>query len=1124
MAKTKHYYKTSGAGLALAIATDYELSPEQTIILTPTIDNATEVYNELKFFLKDPSRVKYFPDWETLPYDSFSPQAELVNKRLQILTELTQGHKSIYVAPIAATLVKIMPKSYFMTTEFNLKVGQEILYDELKRSLTESGYNNVEQVLEPGEYATRGSLIDLFPSTANLPYRIDLFGDEIESIKIFEPESQRTINAVDAIKINGANEYPLAREYCDNFKRNWQQRFKHDTGNSIYINIKSGKHAAGAEYFLPLFFNNISSFFSYIADKAVIYTPENNKKIVNNFLSQVNERHKQLSISSPCLRPDEIYLDITSFTESTATTGTLVYNDQPNTQRQHNELSSIAISELIPENQDELESLANAAKQSKHKTLITCSTETKKNHYCSQLAQQNLALASDITSWQQFISSNTKLAVITSNIERGFILPKTKITVITEADLVHHSNQEQHHISTAKPNPFELSSINTGDYVVHDQYGIGQYLGLTKLNNSNDENEYLKILYANDDKLYIPVTELASIYNYKSATEPELAKLGSKRWQNTRKKAIQKMIDSATEILELYSKRNLATARIYQKPDSDYHKFVSEFPYTDTPDQAKAIAEIIDSLCSKKLTDRLICGDVGFGKTEIAMRAAFLAVLSKLQVVLIAPTTLLASQHYSTFCERFANWPVHIKLLSSSISAADCTSTLNSIKNGNTDIIIATHKILSGKASFANLGLLIIDEEHRFGVSHKEKLKNLKLNVDVIALTATPIPRTLQLACTNLRDLSIIATPPQERLPIQTYISSFSDKIIIEAVTREINRGGQVYYLYNEVAKINIMAEHLQQLLPDIRIVVAHGQMPKARLAQAMTRFYQKRAELCLCSTIVESGIDIPNANTIIIDRADKLGLAQLHQIRGRVGRSNHQAYAYLFTLDKKLLNTDAKQRLAAISKHNSLGSGFQLAILDMEIRGAGELLGNEQSGHIKELGFDYYISLINDTTSAIKDNKEVTTALELQCKVDINTSFPIIIPESYIPNPATRLQIYKKLSSIKSDDTKFSLKNELEDIHSKPPESCLNLIEINHLRYIATQSNIKTINFNANDTEIIFSSNPSIDTEKLIDLVSKHPETYKIKGSTKLEIKHQSKTPYLQIENTSDFLKHISV
>ena len=1103
------YKKTAGDGLALAIANDFILEPQSTVVFMPSIESAKQITQAIKFFLPDPSLAHYFPDWETLLYDSFSPQTSLINKRMEILAELSQDTPRITVAPLTTSLYRILPTHYFLTTEFHIKVGQEIGYEALKTNLMELGYHPVEQVLEPGEFATRGSIIDVFPAAAKQPCRIDLWGDEIESIKAFDPETQRSSDKASKVLIHGASEYPLTAHYTRHFSQQWLHHFPHAKHHSIHQQISAGKLAAGAEYFIPLFFNKTSSFTSYINEKSVVYIPENHKKIINRYHDEAQQRYHARQHEHPCLPPTQILHTLQEFLDSLPKQGVRLFNDQPNETRQSHALYSLALHTLLTDTstQDPLTPVIDILQKTTYKTLIICHSETHKYLVASTLDKAKLPYSQQHTNWADFIQSAEPISLMIHRLSHGFILPQEGIMVITETDYMHHDSQVYEKAPPRKNPPLAISQINPGDYVVHEQYGIGQYQGLGPISGTEDNQEYLEIIYANDDKLYIPVSDIDQIYSYKSATEPELAKLGSKKWQHTRKKAIQKMVDSASEILALYSQRNLATAKQYQRPDDQYYRFVAEFPYQDTPDQGRVMAEIIDALCGPQLTDRLICGDVGFGKTEIAMRAAFLATLSGYQIVVIAPTTLLATQHHQTFTERFSRWPITIGLFTGGLPAAACHETRTSLASGRLDIVIATHKILSNDVHFHNLGLLIIDEEHRFGVRHKEKLKDLKLNVDVLSLTATPIPRSLQLACSNLRDLSIIATPPHERLPVQTYISEYDDHKIVEAVTREIQRGGQVYYLYNAVATMDIMATHLRHLLPDIRIVVAHGQMPKAKLDQAMTQFYHKRAELCLCSTIVESGIDIPNANTIIIDRADKLGLAQLHQIRGRVGRSSRQAYAYLFTPNSEQLTPEASQRLAAIAKHNYLGSGFQLALLDMEIRGAGELLGEEQSGHVKALGFDYYIRLIEETTTAIKNHQDPHLAYAERTPVDIHINQPCIIPDSYINNPATRLTLYKQLSHIDSEQTKFMEKQRLIDIYGKLPESCENLLELNLLKHLSGLLGVEHIRHNDLTSRITFTQQPHIDTDTLIALVKKYPERFMIQGSSTIVVQHPPNT-----------------
>ncbi|MEE3003319.1 MAG: transcription-repair coupling factor [Pseudomonadota bacterium] len=1126
MTKTfQHFTKTNGSGFALALSQRFKQNPGIYLVLTDSLVKTSSLALELKFFLNSESDVHIFPDWEVLAFDSFSPQPELVNKRMEVLANLIQEKSGIYITALTTALIKIMPKNYFLTTEFNLKIGQELNYEKLRSSLISVGYNQVETVMEPGEFSTRGSLIDIYPSSSSLPYRLDLFGDEIESLKIFEPESQRSIKDVKTMKIHGASEYPLGVKYRDYFATNWKLKFPEYKNHIVKSEIVSGNAVGGVEFFLPLFFDKLSSFFSYIPEKAEIIAPINHSSIINTHLESTRKRQKDIvATGQPCLETAEVYLQNIEVLAELKAKSTLLYNTKPQKQACNDEYSSISIerfklNEFLP---DFKKFMQKHLAKCNERVILFVNNETQKNYYANLLQEFNPA---SINTWDEFLRENNKLYITKSYLTESCYLPSLNTLLISEHYLDNDTTSDIPNIShkkTGTNNPFDLTQINVNDFVVHEDYGIGRYLGLTKIKEISDNSEYVILEYANEAKIYVPITDLSKIYIYNNL-EPELATLGSKKWQKKRKKAIEKMIDSASELLDLYSKRKLTQSKKYNLPDAEYYQFAKEFPFTETDDQLIAINDIIKSLSSEKLTDRLICGDVGFGKTEIAMRAAFLAVASQLQVVLIAPTTLLASQHFNSFKERFTNWPITISLYSSSTSTTEIRNIESNIKTGSTDIIIATHKILSNKLKFKNLGLLIIDEEHRFGVKQKEKLKSLKVDVDVISLTATPIPRTLQLAYTNLRDLSIIATPPQERLPIQTYISTFDEKLVVEAVTREINRGGQVYYLYNEVSKITTMSDYLTKLLPELKIVIAHGQMPKAQLTAAMTKFYKKQAHICLCSTIVESGIDVQNANTIIIDRADKLGLAQLHQIRGRVGRSSHQAYAYLFTPNRKYLTPEALQRLDAISKHNYLGSGFQLAILDMEIRGAGELLGDEQSGHIKELGFDYYISLINDTTEAIKHNIPLEQAIQANNNIEIDTYFSIVIPDTYISNPATRLNIYKKTAKVNDEEHEFLLANELEDIYGKLPDSVRCLLKVNLIKNIAHKCDIKKIKIKPCNILLTLGANPNINTDNLLEIVRSEPEMYRIKGPVALEIISKDYEKQQQLELLENFITRIS-
>ena len=1097
--KTRQLSDYFGAGFAMQLAEKFDNS-KAIIVICDDIYSCQSLYNDFKFFLCE-EKVAIFPDWETLAYDTFSPQRELVSKRLELLAQLLAAKPAIYLMTVNSLMLKIMPQSYFLTTEFYLKSGQQISYQQLQQSLIVHGYTKVEKVLEHGEFATRGSLIDIFPSGQAMPLRIDLFGDEIDSIKIFDPISQRSIRNIKKIKLLGASEYPLNSTAVELFQENWQKLFPQHLQHDLYKNISEANSAGGAEYFLALFFKKLTSIFSYIPNDASIYFPMNIKAKINNILTSASQKHKQLSTQQrPCLSVDQIWYNHEDTINNINKYENTKYGNKNYTNEKILANTTIAPIALY---EPTISHVISLIKENKYKILLLSSLEQNKYFYSKTLTANNIKFKENISSYEEFLLATEKVVLSNNLLSQGFIHPKQNILVLSGHEM-SPNNADTEIIKQNKASILDINAIEKGDFIIHEQYGIGQYLGLDIISHNNDSNEYIKILYAGDDKLFIPVTELDQVFPYRNKENVSLAKLGSKKWQNSRKKAIDKLLDNATLLLELYSNRANSKGHKYQKPQHDYFLFAQQFPFNETPDQTKTIAAVIDDLCSEKLTDRLICGDVGFGKTEIAMRAAFLAVQAKLQAVVVAPTTLLARQHYNSFQERFAAWPINIALFSGENTSGENSNIIKDIAAGTVDIIIATHKIL-GNINFYKLGLLIIDEEHRFGVKDKEKLKNIKLNIDVLTLTATPIPRTLQLAFSDIRDLSIINTPPQARLPIKTYVSTFADDLICDAVEREINRGGQIYYLYNDVAKIEQMANYLRKLLPDIKIAVAHGQMPKHQLTKIMTNFYQKRFAMCICSTIVESGIDIPNANTIIIDRADKLGLAQLHQIRGRVGRSSHQAYAYLFTPSKEYMSADAKRRIAAISSNTSLGSGFQLAMLDMEIRGAGEVLGKEQSGHIKELGFDYYVSLIKKTANAIKNNN---TAVSLTTKrPEIDCFYPSIIPTSYIYDPATRLHLYQKLALVENDTAAKILLAEINDLYGKAPLVFEILVTMNIIKNMAQELGITKINIYEEYSLIIFTASANINTEELINIIAQQPHQFTFQGNDKVKLSYAAKS-----------------
>ena len=1101
--KTKQIDDFFGSGLSLSLTKKYFDQHATNIVICSDINAANKIAADLRFF--GAPNINIFPDWETLPYDKFSPQTELSANRLYVLSKLINNAPGVYIIALPTLLVKLIPRNYLVTTEFLLKKNQTLSLEELKHSLVLNGYEYNQKVIENGEFSTRGSLLDLFPGGADMPYRIDFFDNTIESIKIFDPLTQRTIKEVEHIKILGACEYPLNKNSCAKFAANWEKQFPEHTYHPIYSDIKAGKASAGAEYFLPLFYDSLSSFFDYIPKDSAVYFPHDYKASINKCLIDVEARYKALNAAhDPVLSHNSLYLDYDTIAANIKDFSSYRYATKELHKSGDIDCTS-SLHDLITTKDDNLATIIDLAQNSNWRMLLAINSATKLELYENILRKNNINPNSSLGSWHDFIASSERICLMLANISEGFKYKPQNILLITESDLSKQQEHQQLFDNSAKKSEadlIDLGSIEAGQLVVHEEYGIGKYLGLEKISVKNATEEYIAIEYANKEKLYIPIFDLSVIYPYRSAVAAHLDKLGNQKWQKAKRKAITKMIDNATELLELYAKRESAIPSKYEEPDKDYYNFCNEFPFNETPDQAKAINNVIADLCSDKLTDRLICGDVGFGKTEIAMRAAFLAVHSGMQVVLIVPTTLLATQHYHNFCDRFVKWPIKVRLYAG--TSKENTTVKEEIKTGGCDIIIATHKILGKDISFHNLGLLIIDEEHRFGVNHKEKLKNIKVNIDVITLTATPIPRTLQLSLASVRDLSIIATPPMARVPIQTHVGIFDEDLIKDAATRELNRGGQIYYLYNDVANMLKMAKFLQRLLPDIKIAIAHGQMPQTKLDKIMHGFYHKQYDLCLCTTIVESGIDVPNANTIIIDRADKLGLAQLHQIRGRVGRAHHQAYAYLFTPDKKYLTQDAMQRLEAISEHNKLGSGFQLAIMDMEIRGAGEMLGDEQSGHIKELGFDYYIQLVKKTAKALQNNEDPGELIYNRHEVRINTSFPIIIPESYVSDISARFNMYKKLTSISAFEDKMLILDEITDLYGKLPTEVKHLAEVNLIKAIAEPLLVDNISFTNNSATICFNENPKIDAGKLIELVTKSPH-YKFSGNTTVTVTYET-------------------
>lgn len=1112
----RHWGRLHGAAAALAIANAARAHAGLVLAVTPDVQAAARLRDELGFFLAGSDRpVLGFPDWETLPYDVFSPLPELVSERLLTLHRLPGLAKGVLVVPIGTLMQRLPPRQYVEGQSLVLAVGDRLDLEATRRRLERAGYACVSQVIAHGEYAVRGSLIDIFPMGSDRPLRIDLFDEEVESIRTFDPETQRSLEKLERIRLLPAREFPLTEEAIVGFRQRYRASFEGDPKASlIYREVSEGRTPGGLEYYLPLFFETTATLLEYLPDALLVMEPETCRESAVDFFAGVQQRYEQRrhDIERPLLPPARLYLQPEELAGALNRASGVLYQSVELAERRKGfaGFDNFATRVLPP-----LAIQARAAQpaQALRDVLdvpgrrVLCVAESTGRR--EMLAEQLLGFglhARQVEGWQAFVAGDAPLALTVAPLERGLLLEDPDIALITETQLYgERVRQERRRRARERDSDAivrNLTELTEGAPVVHEEHGVGRYRGLQTLQVGGLITEFLTLEYANGDKLYVPVSSLHLISRYTGAS-PEnapLHRLGGDQWDRIKRKAAQKAHDVAAELLDIYARRAAREGLSFPPPGDDYAAFAAAFPFEETPDQLRAIEGVLADMADPKPMDRVVCGDVGFGKTEVAMRAAFVAVQGGRQVAVLVPTTLLAQQHFENFSDRFADWPIKIESLSRFKTAKEQKVILEGLAKGTVDILVGTHKLLQPSVRFKSLGLAIIDEEHRFGVRHKEQLKNLRSEVDVLTLTATPIPRTLNMAMSGLRDLSIIATPPVERHPIKTFVSPWNDGLIQEAVQRELKRGGQVYFLHNEVETIENQARKLEALIPEARLQVAHGQMRERDLERVMRDFYHQRFNLLVCTTIIESGIDVPSANTIVINRADKLGLAQLHQLRGRVGRSHHRAYAYLITPPTKSMTADAKKRLEAIESMEDLGAGFTLATHDLEIRGAGELLGDEQSGQIHEVGFSLYMDLLERAVQALKAGRVPELDRPLSHGAEIDLGVPALLPSDYLPDVHARLVMYKRIASAVSAGDLREIQVEMIDRFGLLPEPAKNLLEITELKLRVQPYGIRKIEAGPASGRILFDASPSIDPSKLIQLIQQRPKEFKLEGGDTLK------------------------
>lgn len=1117
-----------GSALPLAIIDTAASHDGLSVLLCADTSSALKLEAELSYLALDHGLdVLLFPDWETLPYDNFSPHQDIISQRLETLYRLPSMRRGILILPVATAMAKLPPPSFLAANSLLLQQDEINEPAQLKKQLEQAGYANVHQVIAHGEYSQRGSILDVFPMGSSQPYRIDYLDDSVDSIRFFDVESQRSGEMVSQIKILPAHEFPTSKLAIEQFRSGWREQFgASNQPESIYQQVTKQVWPAGIEYYIPLFFSDTHNISDYFPPGSQLLTQGDIKHSCEQFWLDVNHRYEERRYdrSRPILEPQQLYARVEEFFSVIKSLNRIDFSHEKiRNKAGHFNLPCVAITDIAIDHKSEVATEKLTSYLLKHPDYKTI--------FCVEsLGRQQalLELLSDLDqqpecadSYQGALASKQPWVIIVGPLEHSVALTELKVLLICETELFGIQISQRRRREKARAQSSEaivrsLAELSIGQPVVHYDHGVGRYLGLTYLENAGINVEYVTLAYANEAKLYVPVASLHLISRYSGASEESapLHHLGSEKWQKAKRKAAEKIRDVAAELLEIYAQRAAKPGYKFNVDYDHYHQFAASFPFEETVDQQNAILHVINDMQKNTAMDRLVCGDVGFGKTEVAMRAAFVAVNDGKQVAILVPTTLLAQQHFDNFCDRFANEPVKVGLLSRFRSAKQQTQTLQEIANGQIDIVIGTHKLIQGDVKFSDLGLLIVDEEHRFGVRQKEKIKSLRSDVDILTMTATPIPRTLNMAMSGMRDLSIIATPPARRLSVNTFVRDYDLGIIKEAVRREIMRGGQIYFLHNDVDKIEDMAQDLEALLPEARIAIAHGQMRERELEKVMADFYHQRYNLLLCTTIIETGIDIPTANTIIINRADKFGLAQLHQLRGRVGRSHHQAYAYLLTPDKKQISKDAIKRLEAIESLTDLGAGFLLATHDLEIRGAGELLGDDQSGQIQTIGFSLYMEMLESATKALQRGEQPALDNLLDQGADVDLKIPALLPDDYIFDVNSRLSLYKRIANCSDQKALDALQVELIDRFGLLPEAAKNLFATAQLKQRIQQLGISRLEAGPNGGQIEFSPKSRVELSYLLSLLQQQPAIYKLDGANKLKflIKTASAADRLQL------------
>ncbi len=1104
-----------GSALALSLARSLEQAPGPLLVVTADPLAASRLREAVAFFAGREAPLREFPAWETLPWDHFSPYQDIISERLSVMASLPGWRRGALFVPVTTLLQRLAPPEYVQRHSLQLATGQRLEREAFRARLEQAGYQCVPKVQEHGEFAVRGSLLDLFPMGAKAPLRLDLFDEEIESIRLFDPETQRSQAPVEAVDLLPAREFPLDQAGIERFRRSWRERFEgRPTDSPIYQDVSQGLAPGGIEYYLPLFFERTATLFDYLPPETTVVIDRGTVAAAHHFWEELKERYEELAHDRerPLLPPQELWLRTEEAEQLLGQRPRVQVADLDTGGRGGEVVYATAAPPALPVEaraEDPLRLLRQFIGQrtaDDGRVLLVAESGGRRETLLELFRRHGLTPRT-FEDWAAFLASGHPLGLTVGELDQGLVLERPMLAVISESQLFGERARQQRRRRRARRDAEavvrDLSELAVGAPVVHEDHGVGRFRGLVTLEAGGLSNEYLQLEYADGDLLYVPVSSLHLVSRY-TGPDPEhapLHKLGSGAWEKAKRRAAKRVRDVAAELLEIHARRAARQGHPFPLDEDAYTAFVQAFPFEETADQAAAIEAVLQDMRSPRPMDRLVCGDVGFGKTEVAMRAAFVAVQGGRQVAVLVPTTLLAQQHYQNFRDRFADWPVRVESFSRFRSRREQEAVLEGLADGSVDIVIGTHKLLGEQVKFRRLGLLVIDEEHRFGVRQKERIKQLRSEVDILTLTATPIPRTLNMALSGIRELSIIATPPARRVAIQTFVREWNDALLRETLMRELARGGQVYFVHNDVETIEKVERQVAALVPEARVRHAHGQMRERELERVMLDFYHQRFNILVCTTIIETGIDVPSANTIIINRADRFGLAQLYQLRGRVGRSHHRAYAYLVVPSRKALKEDARRRLEAIEALGDLGVGFTLATHDLEIRGAGEILGEEQSGQIQEIGYSLYSDMLERAVRSLKAGREPELERPLEQGAEIDLHLPALLPADYLPDVHLRLLMYKRIATTADGRELEELREEMIDRFGPLPEPARNLLRLTALRQRATQLGVRKIDLGAGGGRIVFTREPAIDPAAVIRLIQEQPERYRLDGSEKLRI-----------------------